>query len=61
VFCGTGCTTVPVSITVYGLTASQLAGGGAYTWLRVTFTASFPTTHTATVTYNVKPVPDHVF
>jgi hypothetical protein len=44
-------------MTVYGLTTSQLAGGKAYTWLRVSFTASFPTKHTATVTYNVKPVP----
>jgi hypothetical protein len=57
VFCGTGCTTVPATMTVYGLTTSQLAGGKAYTWLRVSFTASFPTKHTATVTYNVKPVP----
>lgn len=59
VFCGTGCTTVPASITVYGLTTSQLAGGKAYTRLRVSFTASYPTKHTATVTYDVEPVPDN--
>jgi hypothetical protein len=61
VFCGTGCTTVPASMTVYDLTTSQLAGGKAYTWLRVSFSASYPTKHTATVTYNVRPVPEHGF
>ncbi len=61
VSCGAGCTTVPASMTVYGLTTSQLSGGKAYTWLRVSFSASYPTKHTATVTYNVKPVPYHAF
>jgi hypothetical protein len=61
VFCGTGCTAVPASMTVYGLTMSQLAGGKAYTRLRVSFSVSYPTKHTATVTYNVNPVPDHAF
>jgi hypothetical protein len=57
IFCGTGCTSVPASMTVYGLTTSHLVGGKAYTRLRVSFSASYPTKHTATVTYNVKPVP----
>ena len=61
VSCGTGCTTIPASMTVYGLTTSQLAGGKAYTWLRVSFSASYPTKHTATVIYNVTPVPEHAF
>lgn len=59
--CGAGCVTVTANMTVYGLTTSQLAGGKAYTWLRVSFSASYPTKHTATVTYNVKPVPPHAF
>lgn len=61
VFCGTGCTTVAATMTVYGLTTSQLVGGKAYTRLRVRFTASYPTTHTATATYDVKPVRPHAF
>jgi hypothetical protein len=61
VFCGTGCTTVPATMTVEDLTTSQLVGGKAYTRLRVSFTASYPTNHTTTVTYNVKPVAAHAF
>lgn len=56
VACGTGCTVVAATFTVYGLATNQLVGGRAYTWLRVRFTASYPTKHTSTVIYNVKPV-----
>jgi hypothetical protein len=58
VACGTGCTTVAANMTVYALARSQLAGGEAYTRLRVSFTASYPTKHTVTVTYTVKPMPE---
>jgi hypothetical protein len=61
VFCGTGCTTIPASMTVDGLTTSQLAGGKAYTRLRVSFIAPYPTKHNTTVTYDVTPVPAHAF
>ena len=61
VSCGTGCTTVRATMTVDDLTTSQLVGGKAYTRLRVRFSASYPTKHTATVTYNVKPVQAHAF
>jgi hypothetical protein len=61
VACGTGCTSSPARMTVSGLATNQLVGGQAYTRLRVTFTATYPTKHTATITYNVRPVPYHTF